>query len=107
MVGAWESYLADVPRATAYLSFLDGEPVAAGLLRATTQPGIGALVASAALRRARGHGCYRAIVRARWELAVQLGYPQLVTQASPYSRPILERLGFEQFADLSMLRMTV
>jgi hypothetical protein len=33
-------------------------------------------------------------VRARWDEAVRLGTPVLITEASDLSRPILERLGF-------------
>jgi predicted N-acetyltransferase YhbS len=43
---------------------------------------------------ARGRGVYRALVRARWDVAVERGTPALVVQAGKMSRPILERLGF-------------
>jgi predicted N-acetyltransferase YhbS len=43
---------------------------------------------------ARGRGVYRALVRARWDVAVARGTPALVVQAGQMSRPILERLGF-------------
>jgi GNAT superfamily N-acetyltransferase len=43
---------------------------------------------------ARGRGVYRAMVRARWELAVEHGTPALTVQAGRMSMPILERLGF-------------
>ena len=42
----------------------------------------------------RGHGAYRALVRARWEAAVTRGTPVLTVGAGSMSRPILERLGF-------------
>jgi GNAT superfamily N-acetyltransferase len=46
---------------------------------------------------ARGHGVYRALVRARWDYAVARGTPALVTHAKPDSSyPILRRLGFEE-----------
>jgi hypothetical protein len=45
---------------------------------------------------ARGRGAYRAVVRARWDEAVRRGTPALVVGAGSMSRPILERLGFEQ-----------
>ena len=45
---------------------------------------------------ARGRGAYRAVVRARWDEAVRRGTPALAVGAGPMSRPILERLGFEQ-----------
>lgn len=45
---------------------------------------------------ARGRGAYRAVVRARWDAAVEAGTPALAVGGGPLSRPILERLGFEQ-----------
>jgi GNAT superfamily N-acetyltransferase len=46
------------------------------------------------LADARGHGVYRALVRARWEAAVTQGTPALTVQAGRMSRPVLEQLGF-------------
>lgn len=42
----------------------------------------------------RGRGAYRALVRARWDAAVERGTPALTVGAGTMSRPILERLGF-------------
>jgi hypothetical protein len=42
----------------------------------------------------RGRGAYTALVRARWDAAVELGTPALTVTAGAMSRPILERLGF-------------
>ncbi|HUK96648.1 MAG TPA: GNAT family N-acetyltransferase [Gaiellaceae bacterium] len=42
----------------------------------------------------RGRGAYRALVRARWDAAVERGTPALTVGAGAMSRPILERLGF-------------
>jgi hypothetical protein len=42
----------------------------------------------------RGRGAYRALVRARWDAAVERGTPVLTVGAGDMSRPILERLGF-------------
>jgi GNAT superfamily N-acetyltransferase len=42
----------------------------------------------------RGRGAYRALVRARWDAAVERGTPILTVGAGAMSRPILERLGF-------------
>ncbi|HEY2354716.1 MAG TPA: GNAT family N-acetyltransferase [Gaiellaceae bacterium] len=53
----------------------------------------------------RGRGAYKALVRARWDAAVERGTPVLTVGAGAMSRPILERLGFsivgwtENFAD--------
>ena len=39
---------------------------------------------------ARGRGVYRALLRARWDFAVQRGTPALTVQAGRMSKPILE-----------------
>ena len=52
---------------------------------------------------ARGRGAYRALLRARWDDAVALGTPALITQGGSMSRPILERLGFERVGEVHML----
>jgi GNAT superfamily N-acetyltransferase len=54
------------------------------------------LAGGATLPEARGRGCYRALVRARWDFAVARGTPALVVHAGEASRPILERCGFER-----------
>jgi len=53
------------------------------------------LIGGSVREDARGRGAYRALVRARWDLAVERGTPALTVQAGTMSRPILERLGFE------------
>jgi hypothetical protein len=81
-----------------YLAVVDGEPVGAG--SATfTEWGV-VMNGGSTLEHARGRGAYRALVRARWDDAVVRGTPALVTQAGALSRPILERLGFEQVAEI-------
>jgi hypothetical protein len=52
---------------------------------------------------ARGRGAYRALLRARWDEAVALGTPALITQGGSMSRPILERTGFEAVGHVHML----
>ena len=81
-----------------WLACIDGRPVAAA----------GAIVSSRGLYLsgaathpdARGRGCYRALIRARWDEAVRLGTPALVVHAQETSRPILESVGFEQVCTL-------
>jgi len=77
-----------------YAAWIDGRMAAAG--RATfTRAGV-YLTGGSTAPWARGRGAYRAIVRARWDAAVAAGTPALAVGAGPMSRPILERLGFEQ-----------
>jgi hypothetical protein len=61
------------------------------------------LYGGATLARARGRGDYRALIRARWDEAVALGTPALITQGGSMSRPILERLGFERVGEVHVL----
>jgi GNAT superfamily N-acetyltransferase len=52
------------------------------------------LFAAGVLPDARGRGVYRALIRARWDLAVDRGTPALTVQAGQMSRPVLESVGF-------------
>jgi GNAT superfamily N-acetyltransferase len=60
------------------------------------------LFGGAVLAEARGRGVYRALVDARWRLAVERGTPALTVQAGRMSRPVLERFGFEFIAQMPM-----
>lgn len=80
-------------RRVLYLASVDGDPVSYGQL-IRLEEGSLLLGGGATVPRARGRGAYRALVRARWDEAVRLGAPVLITEASDLSRPILERLGF-------------
>jgi hypothetical protein len=61
------------------------------------------LYGGATAERARGRGAYRALIRARWDDAVALATPALITQGGAMSRPILERLGFDRVGEVHML----
>jgi hypothetical protein len=78
-----------------FLASLDGRPAATGMAIPSDR-GI-FLVAGATASWARGRGLYRALVRARWDFAVERGTPALVTDAIvTTSYPILQRLGFTE-----------
>lgn len=81
-----------------WLAYIDGRPVAtAGAINSPC----GLYLSGAATHPdARGHGCYRALIRARWDEAVRLGTPALVVHAQETSRPILESVGFERVCTL-------
>jgi GNAT superfamily N-acetyltransferase len=85
-----------------HATWLGDQIVAAGTC-APTPAGL-ALFGGASLPSARGKGAYRALIAARWEYAVEIGAPALLTQAGPMSRPILERLGFRPVGSVAMLR---
>lgn len=102
----WEARFAaeqagDTPRV--YLAFVDGKAV--GAARALVEDGLPAvmLVSGGVLAEARGRGAYRALVRARWEDALEAGQPALIVHAGAMSRPILERLGFHTVAEQEVL----
>jgi len=77
-----------------FAAWLDGRMAATG--RAIYTRAGGYLMGGSTAEWARGRGAYRAVVRARWDEAVRRGTPALAVGAGPMSRPILERLGFEQ-----------
>lgn len=85
-------------------AFVDGELVAFGNTALLDEAVYldGAVTAP----EARGHGLYRALVHARWELAVARGTPTLLVQAGPMSEPILSRLGFRPVGAVEYLRDT-
>jgi GNAT superfamily N-acetyltransferase len=81
-----------------WIAYLDGRAVAsAGAVACSA----GLFLGGAATHpEARGRGCYRALIRARWDEAVRLGTPALVVHAQETSRPILESVGFERVCTL-------
>jgi GNAT superfamily N-acetyltransferase len=90
------------PAQPIYLAYVDGLPVARGSA-SYSDHGV-TLFGGATLPEARGHGAYRALVAARWNDAAERGTPLLVTQASPMSHPILERLGFREVCRIRALK---
>src|SRR4051794_32158647 len=87
--GEWELQVDPV-----YAAWIDGRLASVGAVVFTRVGGY--LMGGATAEWARGRGAYRAVVRARWNAAVERGTPALAVGAGPMSRPILERLGFEQ-----------
>jgi len=85
-----------------FLALLDGRPGATGLA-IPSERGVFLIAGSTALW-ARGRGLYRALVRARWDYAVERGTPALVTEALvDTSYPILQRLGFVEVCTIRRL----
>ncbi len=76
----------------AYIARLDDEIVGTAFAEFSAR---GALLAGGStLPEYRGRGAYRALVRARWDDAVERGTPALVVSAGAMAEPILKRLGF-------------
>ena len=98
-----EQLLAEFPKTHAILfgAFLDGELVGTGAASPSSQ---GMLLWGGSVRAgARGRGCYRALVRARWDEAVRRGTPALTVSANDKSGPVLRRLGFESVLEFRRL----
>lgn len=76
-----------------FVGYLDGTPVATASSVHSDRGSF--LIGGCVLPEARGRGLYRALVRARWEDAVERGHPALISYTVPEtSYPILTRLGF-------------
>jgi hypothetical protein len=85
-----------------WLAYVDGRPAATAAAVACERGLF--LGGGSTAPWARGRGCYRALVRARWDDAVARGTPALAVHAQhATSRPILERLGFELVCELHEL----
>ena len=76
----------------------DGTLVSAAWLVFNAGTDFAGLWGGSTLTAWRGRGIYRALVAVRAQLAVTLGYRYLQVDASPDSRPILQRLGFVPIA---------
>lgn len=89
----WELQLTGRSTMRTYVGILDKE--IAGVGRSLLADAAVNLSGGSVRPEARGRGVYRALVRARWDDAVERGTPALTVQAGRLSRPVLERLGFE------------
>ena len=88
-----------------FLATLDGKPAAAGMALPSSRGVF--LIAGSTAPWARGRGLYRALVRARWDYAVECGTPALVTEALiGTSYPILQRLGFAEVCTIRRFEET-
>jgi GNAT superfamily N-acetyltransferase len=76
------------------LAMAGDEPVCSARIGFETGTDFAGLWGGGTLPQWRGRGIYRALVGYRARLAVARGYRYLQVDASPESRPILERLGF-------------
>lgn len=86
-----------------WLASVGGKPVA--YAAAERGPAGLYLAGGSTVPAARGRGCYRALVRARWDVAVRLGTPGLAVQAQyGSSAPILRQLGFVETATIHTLQ---
>jgi predicted N-acetyltransferase YhbS len=93
--GRLVAQLRNSPETTVMLvAVAGGEPVSSARIEFAVGTDFAGLWGGGTLPRWRGRGIYRALVGHRARLAVARGYQYLQVDASPESRPILERLGF-------------
>ena len=98
--GALTAQLRNSPDTVAIVVAMAGdEPVSSARVEFGAGTDFAGLWGGGTLPRWRGRGIYRALVGYRARLAVARGYRYLQVDASPESRPILERLGFACLAE--------
>lgn len=87
--------LRDAPETVAMVLAMAGdEPVSSARIEFAPGTEFAGLWGGGTRPQWRGRGIYRALVAYRARLAVARGYRYLMVDASPQSRPILDRLGF-------------
>jgi GNAT superfamily N-acetyltransferase len=92
------SQLRSSPAGTMVLALAGDEPVCSARMDFPPGTDFAGLWGGSTLPQWRGRGIYRALVAYRARLAATHGYRYLQVDASPQSRPILERLGFARLA---------
>jgi GNAT superfamily N-acetyltransferase len=89
--------LTEAPESLAlYVAYVDGKPVSTAQVSFYQQGKFAGLVQAATLPDYRGRGFYTNLVAFRVQEAKRRGIRFLDADASPMSRPILEKLGFKQ-----------
>ncbi len=84
--------------AAAFVAVADGTPISSGRIEFHIGTDFASLWGGGTVPEWRGRGVFRALVGRRAELAAEKGFRYLQVDASSDSRPILERMGFEQLA---------
>lgn len=85
---------ADPGTIVAVVALAGDEPVSAARMELVPGTPFAGLWGGGTVEAWRGRGLYRALVAHRARVAAALGYRYLQVDASPMSRPILERVGF-------------
>lgn len=86
---------------------LRGNAVAIGRVYTSPRSPFAGLYGGGTLKEERGKGHYRALVAARADFARMRGAKYLMVDALPTSRPILERMGFDQVATTQPFQWTL
>jgi GNAT superfamily N-acetyltransferase len=83
---------------TVYVAYIGGEPVSTGWVYFPKQSRFASLWGGSTLEGYRGRGLYTALLATRAQEAKERQRDYLTVDASPLSRPILEKQGFEMIA---------
>lgn len=78
-----------------YVAYVDGQPATAAWMLFPPHSQFASLWGGSTLRRFRRQGLYTALLAARAQEARARQVRYLTVDASPMSRPILEKFGFE------------
>ena len=81
-----------------YVTYIEGQPVSTAWIYFTKQSQFASLWGGSTLKNFRGRGFYTALLAVRVQEAKSRNVRYLTVDASPMSRPILEKFGFEMIA---------
>lgn len=99
-----ETYLAvtlanEPEKMNIYVAYVDHRPVSSAWIYFPPHSQFASLWGGSTLPGFRGQGCYSALLAVRVQEAIRRKVSYLTVDASPMSRPILEKFGFEKIAD--------
>ncbi len=101
----WEQYITPSNPGRQFIASIDGRIVGTAFA-VLGEVGVN-LFGGAVLEQARGLGVYKALIGARWEAAVARDTPALTVQAGRMSKPILEKLGFQDVGQAHLFVDTI
>lgn len=93
-----ESVTAPDPMLHVYIAYVDGVAISSGWIDLPPGRQFAGLWGGSTMPGFRGRGLYTALIAARAADAIAHGVRYLTIDASPMSRPIVERLGFQHMA---------
>jgi GNAT superfamily N-acetyltransferase len=88
-----------------YCAYREGQPIGSGWTDFPAGSRFPELHGGAVIAEARGLGVYSALFDVRLQETAQRGYEYFCVDASPMSRPILERVGFTPICTTVAMRM--
>lgn len=88
-----------------YGAYADGKAVGCGRATFPENGRFAGIFGGSVLPEYRGRGIYSALLRRRLQEARDRGYPFLIVDAAPMSRPILERKGFRPVCETWPMRL--